>query len=72
MTKTFIVLAVLLALPLISTLFGGFTGWVVGLLFEAQIIDFLGRFIDTEDLTMWQIGASLGFIGGFFRTTVSK
>lgn len=72
MTNALIVLVILFFMPLIGTLFGGFTGWVVGLLFESQIINFLGRFIETEDLSMWQIGASLGFIGGFFRTTVSK
>jgi ABC-type dipeptide/oligopeptide/nickel transport system permease component len=55
---------------LLGTLFGAFAGWVVGLIFDetltklSALIGFAGPH--------WQLGAMLGFVGGFFRTSVSK
>jgi hypothetical protein len=32
-------------------------------------MDTLARFgVDTVDMTMWQLGASLGFVSGFFKS----
>ena len=60
---------------IISTVMGAAVGWVVGLVFHDTIFDFLRRIgIDVTGMSMWQIGASLGFIGSFFRSnqTVKK
>lgn len=59
--------------PILGTLVGGFMGWVVGMFFADEIIGFLARLgADTVGLTMWQVGAAMGFFGSFLRTTVSK
>lgn len=59
--------------PIISTLFGAFAGWIVGLVFEDAIMGFLARiWVKVEGLTMWQLGAALGFIGGYLKTTVHE
>lgn len=61
--------------PLIGVLFGAFSGWIVGLFFGPTISEFIGAFSPQAALLeTWQIGAGLGFIGGFFKssTTVKK
>lgn len=49
-----------------STLIGAFVGWVVGWFFGQIILDFFAA-IGIEGFTMAQLGAVLGFIGGFFQ-----
>lgn len=62
--------AALFLVCLLSTIFGAAVGWVVGLFFADTILDFLNRFgMNVENLPMWQVGAALGFIGSFFRST---
>jgi len=59
------------ASPIIGVLLGAFSGWCVGLVFEQEVMGFLARLgLNTAGLTMWQLGAALGFIGGFLKTTV--
>lgn len=59
--------------PIISCFLGAFAGWTVGLVFEQEIIGFLTRCgVQTEGLKMWQLGAALGFIGGYLKTTVHQ
>lgn len=71
--KILLIIIMVLALPLVGTLFGAFTGWVVGLFFADTVFTFLIAIgMDVSNLTMWQIGAALGFLGSFFRTTVTK
>jgi hypothetical protein len=53
-------------LVLFVTLVGAFAGWVVGLFFSETILGFLAAFGITG-FKMWQIGASLAFIGSFFK-----
>lgn len=48
-----------------STLFGAVLGWFVGLFFGKAILGVLAC-IGIKGFSMWQIGATLGFIGGFF------
>lgn len=58
--------------PILGVLFGAFAGWVVGLFFAETILGFLARMgMDIAGLAMWQVGAALGFIGGFFKATLS-
>lgn len=66
-----IIMCAALVLPLIGFLSGAFSGWVVGLFFADTVLTFFSH-LGINDLTMWQIGGSLGFIGGFFKTTVSS
>lgn len=62
--------ASLFALLIISTVFGAAAGWAVGLIFSDAIFTFLSAAgMDVEHLEMWMVGASLGFIGSFFRST---
>ena len=50
-----------------STLFGAFLGWVVGWFFSEPILNFFAAF-GVEGLSMWELGACLGFIGSFFKS----
>lgn len=65
--------ALLFAAVLFSTLMGAFAGWVVGgtfpETFRILVVDLLKLQPSVEP---WQIGAILGFVGAFFRTTVNK
>jgi hypothetical protein len=61
------------ALPLLGTLAGAFVGWVVGLFFEETVMGFFSRLgFDTAGYAMWQLGAALGFVSAFFRSTTTK
>lgn len=60
-------LALAFTWALFSSLMGAFTGWVVGLFFGKTILGILAT-LGIEGFKMWQIGATLGFIGSFFRT----
>lgn len=63
--------AAIFLLPLIGTLCGLFVGWAVGLFFADTVLGFLARIgVDVAGLTMWQVGAALGFLGTFFKTGV--
>lgn len=66
---TFIVM--LFVAPLLGCLFGAFSGWVVSLFWDYEVLNFMARIgIDTQGLTLWQTGAALGFLGGFLKTNV--
>jgi len=57
--------------PILGVLFGAFSGWVVGLFFTDAILSFLTRVgVDTYDLAVWEVGAAMGFLGGFLKTKV--
>lgn len=59
--------------PILGTLIGAFMGLVVGVFFGGSIMGFLTAIgVATADLTMWQVGAAMGFLGSFLRTSVSK
>ena len=57
--------------PVLGVLIGAFSGWVVGLFFSQTILSFLAV-LGITGFKMWQIGAALGFIGSFFRSTAVK
>lgn len=62
--------AVVFILIILGTLSGGIAGWIVGLFFTDTIMNTLNRIgVDTMGMTMWQLGATLGFISGFFKAT---
>lgn len=73
MAAAIAIVVLLFIMPLIGVLFGAFAGWVVGLFFHDTIMTFLLSVgVDVSNLTMWQIGASLGFIGAFFKSTLTQ
>lgn len=66
-----IVLAIFLV-PLLGILVGAFAGWVVGLFFPGTVGLVGSAIAGGATLPAWQVGAILGFVGGFFKTHVSK
>ena len=55
----------------LGTIFGAVAGWAVGWLFDetsAKVLAYIG----VEGFAMWEIGAALGFVGGFFRGSSSS
>lgn len=56
---------------LLSTLAGAFIGWVVGWFFGSTLLSFFAA-LGITGFKMWQIGASLGFIGSFFKSTYTS
>lgn len=63
----------LFVITIAATAIGAVTGWAVGLIFGNTILDTLSRFgVNAEGLPMWQLGATLGFVGGFFRYSESS
>lgn len=65
-----IILALVLIAPLLGAVFGSFSGFMLGLVFDETMIT-LAAIIGQPDMPAWQIGAILGIVGGFFRTAVS-
>jgi membrane protein YqaA with SNARE-associated domain len=60
----------IIVIVILGTLFGGIAGWIVGLFFTDTIMTTLDRFgVETMGMTMWQLGATLGFVSGFFKAT---
>jgi len=57
--------------PLIGVVVGAFSGWVVGLFFPTTFNLFMTA-LGLGSLSVWQFGAALGFVGGFFRATFTK
>jgi hypothetical protein len=65
-------MAFMFVVPIVFVFCGALSGWVAGLVFEKEVIGFLARVgINTDGLTMWQLGAALGFIGSFFKSSFS-
>lgn len=53
-----------------GTLMGAVAGWIVGLFFGETILSILGQ-LGVRNVTMWQFGAFMGFVGGFLKTKVT-
>lgn len=48
-------------------------GAVVSLMFDSSIKSAFAAFgVDTSNIELWQVGAMLGFVGGFFRSGTRK
>jgi hypothetical protein len=62
--------SVLFLAVLLGTIIGGITGWVVGLIFPF-IITSLNTVMGLE-LSGFAMGAMLGFVGTFFRSSTSS
>ena len=60
----------IIVMVILGTFFGGVAGWIVGMFFTDTIMTTLNRIgVDTMGMTMWQLGATLGFVSGFFKST---
>lgn len=64
-------IATIMFLPVLMVLAGMFAGMMIGWVFPATTVAFLGN-IGMSSLAFWQFGGMAAFVGGFFRTTVSK
>jgi hypothetical protein len=64
------IIGILFFVIILGTLFGGIAGWTVNLVFPF-VFSTLNSLLGTE-LTAFEMGAVLGFVGGFFRTSVTK
>lgn len=51
-----------------GAMFGALGGWVVSL---TPFGDWIKHVLDNPNYTLTELGCLLGFVGGFFRTTVS-
>ena len=65
------VIAVLGLMIILSTLMGAVCGLIVGLFFGDTILGIAGQ-IGIHHVTMWQLGAFLGFVGSFFRSHTAR
>lgn len=61
------IIALIFFAPLIGVLVGAFSGWIVGLVFSDTILAVLAGLGFSGTVAVWQFGAFLGFVGGFFR-----
>lgn len=53
-----------------GTLLGGVAGWTVGIFFGDTILGIASQ-IGVKNISMFQFGSFLGFIGGFLKTKVT-
>ena len=56
---------------ILGTVFGAMGGWFVGLLFDETLV-LVADMFGISGTPAWQLGAILGFVGGFLRTSVSS
>jgi hypothetical protein len=61
---------ILFAAVLLGTLIGGIVGWIVGMVFPFVIVTL--NTMTGLTLTAFEMGAVLGFVGSFFKTSVTK
>lgn len=57
-------------LVIFGTLFGSIAGWIVGMFFGDTILGIASQ-LGIKNVTMWQLGGFLGFVGGFLKTKVT-
>lgn len=60
----------LVIMIILGPLVGALSGLIVGIFFSAPILSVLSA-MGVEGITMWQLGAFLGFVGGFFKAVVA-
>jgi hypothetical protein len=62
--------ALILIIAPANVLLGAFAGWTVSLFWGDSILRTLRAVGLPADITMWQLGAALGFVSAFLRTRV--
>lgn len=68
--KTILTISSIAVFVPFMTLIGAMAGWAVGLVFSDAILSILTK-LGAHDVTMWQFGAFMGFVGGFLKTKVT-
>jgi hypothetical protein len=63
-------LVMMLLGPILGVLFGAFGGWLAGLVFGETVLGALSK-LGLHDVSMWQLGATLGFAGSYFKATLT-
>jgi hypothetical protein len=69
------IIAVVIIIPLLiaHTLGGVVAGYAVSLFFDETLHEVIGLSVPAlKSVPLWKIGATLGFVGGFFRTTANS
>lgn len=56
--------------PLIGVVVGAFSGWVVGSIFPGTVALIGSAISGGATVPAWQVGAVLGYVGGFFKSTL--
>lgn len=74
MCKMFMLLTILTPFLIVisciaSAFFGGVAGWIVGFVFEDTILGILAQ-MGITNVTMFQVGAFLGFVTSFLKETI--
>lgn len=67
----FVLVTVVLLGSILSAIAGAIAGLMVGMFFSNAILPTFEAF-GVTGLSMWKLGATLGFVGGFFRSPVTK
>jgi len=70
LTRFGLVVALLFIAVIATTVIGGVVGWVVGLVFPF-VPQTINHVVGTE-LTAFEVGAILGFVGAFFRNNSTQ
>lgn len=65
-------IGLLLIAPLVGISAGAFAGYVVGQFFPGTVGLVGSALTGGATIPAWQVGAILGFVGGFFKTHVSS
>jgi hypothetical protein len=60
----------LVIMIILGPLVGALSGLIVGIFFSTPILNVLSA-MGIEGVSMWQLGAFLGFVGGFFKAVVA-
>ena len=66
MTALIAMFIAILITPIIASSVGAFSGWIVSFVFDDTI-----KMITGIKGEVWQLGATLGFVSGFFRINTS-
>lgn len=68
-----VIVGLIFIAPVLGVLFGAFSGWVVSLLAPVWVttgLSFVGIHIQPHQLV--ELGAALGFVGGFFKSHLTS
>jgi len=68
--KVLLGIFVLFIMAIGGAVLGAFSGWCVGLFYGDAILNIVSQ-LGITNTTMPQLGAALGFVGSFFRSTVN-
>lgn len=69
----FVFIAILFVAPLLGVVFGAFSGWLISCFFNDPVHNVVVSLLPSlAQYTLAEIGAGLGFLGGFFRSVTTQ